>query len=67
MPYKYDPTPRNIHREVERAVNALHFTTKQSRRQRHGKRFDFDTYRALKATRSERERVTGNSEEGKLL
>lgn len=59
-----DFTPRNVTHVVERAVNAVHFAEKQSRRNRHGKRYDHDTYVRLRREREERERVTGNSEKG---
>jgi len=61
-----DHSPVNIARVVKYTENAIHFTEKQSRRNRHGKVYEYDTYLDKLAERRERERVTGNREDGPL-
>jgi hypothetical protein len=61
-----DTSPRSVARVVARAVALLHVEEKQLRRNRYGKRYEPDTYLRLLAARRERERVSGNKEEGPL-
>jgi hypothetical protein len=61
-----DTSPRSVARTVARAASLIHFEEKQSRRNRHDKRYAHDIYLRLLAARRERERVSGNKEEGPL-
>jgi hypothetical protein len=61
-----DTSPRSVARTVARAAALIHVEEKQSRRNRHGKRYAYEDYVFLINARRERERVSGNKEEGPL-
>jgi hypothetical protein len=62
----FDTSSRSVARTVARAAALIHLEEKQSRRNRHDKRYAHDIYLRLLAARRERERVSGNKEEGPL-
>ena len=61
-----DLTPRNVAHTIQRAVNAVARTDRQRARNVNAKRYHPDDYAHALHSRRERERVTGNKEEGPL-